>query len=106
MYVGAGEGAVDELIDQHKGSWRQLLFERAAGRERDEVGDPCPLHHVDIGAVVDVARRESVTLVVTRQEYDGKPIDVADPKRRRRLAPRAVDAPLAYVLQARQVVDA
>ena len=61
-------GAVDELIDQHEGAGRQLLLERAAGRKRDEVGDPCPLQHVDIGAVVDVGWREPVALVVARQE--------------------------------------
>ena len=42
------------LVDQHEGAGRKLLLERAAGRQRDQVGDACALEHVDIGAVVDV----------------------------------------------------
>ena len=99
-------GAVDELVDQHEGAWRQLLLERAAGRERDEVGDPCPLHHVDIGAVVDVGGREPVSLVVARHEHDRQA------RRSRRYAEAAdgsphglVDALLAHILESRKIVE-
>ena len=67
-------------------SRRQLLLERAAGRKRHEVGDPCPLHHVDIGAVVDVGWREPVSLVVARHEHDWQALDLADAQGGRRLA--------------------
>ena len=99
-------GAVDELVDQHEGAGRQFLLERAAGRERDEIGDAGALEHVDIGAVVDVGRRQPVALVVAREEHHRQAGDLADAQRRRRLAPRALDALLAHVLQARQIVDA
>ena len=82
-------GAVDELIDQHEGAGRQFLLERAAGRQRDEVGDAGALEHVDIGAVVDVGRRQPMPLVVARQEHDRQAGDLADAQRRRRLAPGA-----------------
>ena len=99
-------GAVDELVDQHEGAGRQLLLERAAGRERDQIGDAGALEHVDIGAVVDVGGRQPVALVVARQEHDRQAGDLADAQGPGRLAPGAFDALLAHVLQARQIVDA
>jgi hypothetical protein len=99
-------GAVDELVDQHEGAGRQLLAERAAGRERNEVGDAGALQYVDIGAIVDVGGREPVAPVVAGQEHDRQAGDLADPQRARGLAPRAFEALLAHVFQARQVVNA
>ena len=99
-------GAVDELVDQHEGAGRQLLLERAAGRQRDQIGDAGALQHVDIGAVVDVGGRQPVALVVARQEHHRQAGDLADAQRARRLAPRARDALLAHILKPRQVVDA
>ncbi len=99
-------GAVDELVDQHEGAGRQLLLERAAGRQRDQVGDAGALEHVDVGAVVDVGGRQPVALVVARQEHHRQAGDLADAQRRRRLAPRARDPLLAHVLEPRQIVDA
>ena len=84
-------GAVDELVDQHEGAGRQVFLERAAGRQRDKVGDAGALEHVDIGPVVDVGRRKAMALVVARQEHDRQACDLADAQRRRRLAPRALD---------------
>jgi hypothetical protein len=55
----AGMGAVDELIDQHEGAGGQLRFERPAGGKRDQIGHARALEHVDIGAIIDVARRSS-----------------------------------------------
>ena len=69
--------AIDELIDQHEGAGRQLLLERTAGRERNEVGYAGALEHVDIGAVVDVARRKPMALIVARQEDDRQAGDLA-----------------------------
>src|SRR5262245_54039668 len=99
-------GAVDELIDQHEGAGRQLLLERAAGRQRHEIGHARAFEHVDIGAVVDVGRREPMALVMARQEDDLLPRDLADAQRRRRLTPWAFDAALPHFAEPRQVVDA
>ena len=99
-------GAVDELVDQHEGAGRQIFLERTAGRERDEVGDAGALEHVDIGAVVDVGGRQAMALAVARQEHHRQAGDVADAQRRRRLSPRALDAPLDDVGEAGQIVDA
>ena len=98
-------GAVDELVDQHEGAGRQFLLERAAGRERDQIGDPCPLQDVDIGAVVDVGWRQPVSLVVARQKHDRQACDGAVADRRGGLAPRAPDRLVADVFQPRQIVD-
>ncbi len=92
------------MIDEDEGAGGQLVLERTAGRKRDEVGNPCPLERVDIGAVVDIARREPVPFIVTRQEHDRQGVDLADPERGRRLAPRTLDTLFAHILEAWQVV--
>ena len=99
-------GAVDELVDQHEGARRQFLLERAAGRQRHQIGDAGALQDVDIGPVVDVGGRQPVALFVARQEHHRQAGDLADAQRRRRLAPRAGDALLAHLFQPGQVVDA
>src|SRR6266849_5086117 len=104
--AGTVEGAVDELVDQHEGAGRQLLLERAAGRQRHQVGDARALEHVDIGPVVDVGRRQPMTLVVPRQKDHRQAGDLADKERRRRLAPWALDRLAPYFFEPRQVVDA
>ena len=99
-------GAVNELIDQHEGAGRHLLLERTAGRQRNQIGDAGAFQNVDIGAVVDVGRRQPMALVVARHEDDRQAVDLADAERARRLAPRRRNALLAHILQTRQVVDA
>ncbi len=59
-------GAIDELVDQNECARRQVLAKRTAGRQRDQVGDAGSLENVDIGPVVDVGRRQTVSLIVTR----------------------------------------
>src|SRR5216684_7858593 len=99
-------GAVDELIDQDEGAGRQFFLERAAGRQRHEIGNAGALEDVDIGPVVDVGGRQPVALVVTRQECHRKAGDLADAQRGGRLAPRARDRFLDDFFEARQIVDA
>ena len=70
-------GAVDELIDQHEGAGRQFRLERAASRKRNEIGYARALEHVDIGAIVDVARRQPMALVVPRQKDNRQTGDLA-----------------------------
>ena len=78
--------AVDELVDHDEGAGWQFLLERAAGRQRDKVGDAGAFEDVDVGAVVDVGGRQAVALVVARQEDDRQAVDVADAQGARRLA--------------------
>ena len=75
-------GAVDELVDQHKGAGRQFLLERAAGRQRHEIGDAGALERVDIGAVVDIGGRQTMALVVARQKHDRQPRNLTHTQRR------------------------
>src|SRR5690242_5532551 len=98
--------AIDELVDQYEGAGRQLLLERAAGRQRDEIGHARALEHVDIGPVIDVGGRKPMALVVTRQEDHRQARDLADAQRGGRLAPRALDLLGPHVLEAGQIVDA
>ena len=52
------------LIDQNERPRRQLLLERAASRQRDQIGDAKALERIDVGPVVDVGRRVPMSLVV------------------------------------------
>ena len=47
----ARERPVDELVDDNENARRQVLAQRAARRERDDIGHAQPLEDVDVGAV-------------------------------------------------------
>src|SRR5262249_56923534 len=66
-------GAIDELVDEDEGAGRQLLPERAAGGERDEIGHTCALERIDVGAVVDVGGGEPMPAVVAGGKDHRKP---------------------------------
>src|SRR5205823_1351882 len=70
-----------------------------------KIGHACPFERVDVGAIIDVRGRQAVAFVVARKENNLQPPDLADPQRRRRLTPRALDFLLAHLLEPRQVVD-
>ena len=85
----AREGAVDELVDQHEMPGRELLLQRAAGRDRHQVGDARPLQGVDVGAVVDGRGRHLVAAAVARQEADRQPVELGEQDLVGRRRPRA-----------------
>ena len=101
----AREGAVDELVDEHEVPGAQLLAQRATGRERHQVGDPGALQRIDVGAVVDLARRDAVAAPVPRQEHDLDAVDRADAEFVRRLAPGRRDRHPVGIVH-RHVIDA
>ena len=86
----AREGAVDELVRHHEGAGRQFFLQRAAGRDRDHVGDADALQGVDIGAVVDRGRRLDMAAAVARQE------DEVDALERCRSAARRTARPTGF----------
>ena len=100
------KGAVDELVDEHEQARIELLLERAAGRNRDDVGDAGPLQRVDIGAVIDAGGRQRMAAPVPGQKHRFRRADPAEAQRVRRLAPGRRDALLANVLKTGQVIDA
>ncbi len=102
----AAHGAVHEVVHQHEGAGAQFLAVGAAGRERHEVGHAQLLQRVDVGAVVDLGGRQAVAPAVPRQEHDVRAAGATDAQPVRRLAPGRVDALLAHVLDAGQVVEA
>ena len=83
-------GAVDELIDHHEGAGRQIFPERAAGRQGNEIGDPGAFQHVDVGAVVDVGRREPVACAVARHEHNGESGNGAAAERAQMVRPKGL----------------
>jgi hypothetical protein len=70
-------GAVDKLIDQHERAGRQFRLEGAAGRQRNEIGHAGAFERIDIGAIVDIARRQPMALVVPREKNDRQAGDLA-----------------------------
>ena len=74
----AREGAVDELVDEHEVPGRQLLLQRAAGRDRDQVGDAGALQGIDIGAEVDGRRRQLVAAAMARQEAQRQAVELGE----------------------------
>ena len=99
-------GAIHKLVDQDECARRQILSKRAAGRQRDQIVDAGPLEDIDIGPVVDVGRRQTVSLIVTLNKNDRQPADITDAQCAGWLAPRTFDALLAHIHKSRQVVDA
>jgi hypothetical protein len=53
----AGEGLIDELIDDHKHSGRQLFLQRADRAHRDDLRDPGALERIDVGTKIDFGGR-------------------------------------------------
>ncbi len=101
----AREGAVDELVDEHEVAGRELILQRAAGGDGHEVGDAGALQCVDVGAVVDVRRRDAMPAPVARQEAERQAVDLGEQDLVGRLAPRARDLLPVRVLDARQIVE-
>ena len=100
------ESAVDELVGHHEGAGRQLFLQRAAGRDRDQIGDADALEGIDIGAIVDRGRRLDMAAAMARQEHQVDAVEGAGQKLIRRFAPRAFDRLPLGVFQARDLVDA
>ena len=102
----AGEGAVDELVGHHEGAGRQFLFQRAAGRDRDHIGDADALQGVDIGAVIDAGGGLDMAAAMARQEHHVHAVKGAGEKLVGGLAPGAFDRLPAGVFQAGNLIDA
>ena len=61
-------GAVEELIGNDELERAVLLLERADGAERDDPLDAELLEALDIGAEIELRRRDAMAASVTRQE--------------------------------------
>src|ERR1043166_5801905 len=87
----AGEGAVDELVDDDEIAGCHLLLQAADRRKRDDVGDAAALQRVDIGAEVDLRGRPRMAAAVARQEDHLLPAEAAEAELIRRGAERRCD---------------
>src|SRR6516165_8859866 len=63
------KGAVDELIDDDKIAGLKILTQAANSGERYDVGYTAAFQRVNIGAKVDLGRRQHVTPPVAGHEY-------------------------------------
>ena len=64
-------------IDQHEVARRQVFTQRPAGGDGDHIGDAGSFHRVDVGAVVDVGRRNAMAAAVAGQEPHRQTIDLS-----------------------------
>ena len=89
-----------------EGAGRQILAQRAAGRNRDHVRHARALQRVDIGAVVDRAGRLDMAAAVARQEDEIDALKAAEQEIVRGLAPGRFHAFPAPVFETGNVIDA
>src|SRR5690606_20359697 len=101
----AVDGPVDELIDDHEGAGRERLLERAAGADRNDLGHPGALHGIDIGAVVDLRRRQAMAAAVTGQKDHLDPVQAAEQQMVGRWPERALDRLPARIRQPVKLID-
>ena len=99
--VGPAARPVDELVADHEVAGLDRELERARGARRDDRLDPERAHRPDVGAVVDLVRRDRVAPAVARQERDRPAGDLGEEERIRRRAVRRVDLDLAHVVEER-----
>ena len=102
----AGEGAVHELVDEHEAAGREVFSQRAAGGDRDQVGDTGAFQGVDVGAVVDLTRWNPVSSAVAGQEDILHTTEVAAKQLVRGGSKRRVHRLPARVFQPVELVDA
>ena len=67
------------------------LLQPADRRQAEDVGHARALQRVDIGAIIDLGRRDAMAAAVARQEHHVDPGQAAGAQLVRRLAERAVD---------------
>ena len=68
----------------------QLLAQRADRRDGDQIGAARALQRVDIGAGVDLARRDAVAAAVAGQEDEADAVRAGRSARRRTARPQGV----------------
>jgi hypothetical protein len=104
--VDAVAGAVEELVGDDDVGRLVVDLQRADGGDRDQLLDSQRLEAVDVGAVVELGRRQPVAASVARQEGDRAPVQLADDVGVRRLAERRRDPPLLAHHQPLHLVEA
>ncbi len=87
----AAAGAVEELIGNDEIERPVLFLERADRAERDDALDAERLHAVDVGAEVQLRRRDAMAAAVAREEGDLSPGQRAEDVVVRRRAEGRVD---------------
>ena len=83
----AAAGAVEELIGDHEIERVMFFFREPTALKRDDALDSECFHAVDVGAEVQLRRRNAMAAAVARQEYDLFSGEFADDIVIRRTAP-------------------
>ena len=102
----AREAAIDELVDDDEVSGRQFRLQAADRRQRQHVGDTGALQCVDVGAIVEVRRRQRVSTSVSWQKHAAYISETSEQQCIRRHAPRRGNLTPYLVLEFLDVIDA
>ena len=84
----------------------QILAQAADGGERDDVGDAAAFQRVDVGAEIDLGRRQHVPAAVARHEHHRVAVERAEAEFVRGRAERAVDPAPGDIGEAVDLVEA
>ena len=90
--VRASAGVVDDLVGNHQRAGSQIVGRDAAdGVDGDHLVDAGVFYRPDVGAIVDLVRRDRVPGPVTRQKHRFLPAELPENHGRRRFAVRRAD---------------
>ena len=74
----AMKGAVDELVGHNEVGGLVLFLERADGGDGDDALDAELLEGIDVGAEVELGRKNAMAAAVTREESDLAAFELAE----------------------------
>jgi hypothetical protein len=92
-------GAIDELIGDQEFAGGEIFFERTDSADGDDSVHAKELERVDVGAIVDFARKNAMTAAVAGEECDGFPFEEAGNNGIGRIAEGRFDADFLAVIE-------
>ena len=96
---------IDILIDQNELPRRQLLFQRSDRAKCQDAIDTRTFQSVDVGAVVDVRRRNAMTAPMPRQKRDADTLKSPDQQIVRCLTERRINRHPLCISKSLQVIQ-
>ena len=100
------KAAVDKLIHNHEMPRRQFRLQAADRRQRQNIGHAGPLQRVDIGAVIQMRRRDRMPAAMPGQEHATHPGQPPEQQLIRRRTPGGGDRTPGFILQPLDIVQA
>src|SRR6185312_3300041 len=99
-------GSIDQLIGKHEEARRQFLFERTAGRNRDDVRHANAFQSINIRSVVDSGWRKRVAPAMPCKKHCLSRADASESQSIRRISPGRRDLFFMQVFEPGEMIDA